>query len=156
MWCPVCGSEFRPGFSRCPDCDVALVAEAPTGPLAGLPDREFSSSWPFVETWVFGQEPGAVFDVVAGAMATLGWHVTATDATDRVVGGSIGASRKHLEGEDVEIDVVAQPEGGSRVRFRAQPKLGHDLGMCRTDAARLIAEMERTLGAAAPGRPSPA
>lgn len=25
MYCPECGDEFRPGFDRCPDCDVALV-----------------------------------------------------------------------------------------------------------------------------------
>jgi len=156
MWCPVCGGEYRPGFTRCPDCDVALVAEAPTGPLAGLPDRAFSSSWPFIETWAFPQDPGAVFELVAPAMATLQWHVTATDADDHVVGGSIGASRKHLEGEDVEIDVVAQPEGGSLVRVRAQPKLGHDIGTCRADATRLISELERTLGPSEPGRQSSA
>src|ERR1700736_5158283 len=28
-WCPNCGSEFQPGFSTCPDCGVALVAQPP-------------------------------------------------------------------------------------------------------------------------------
>ena len=28
MFCPVCGDEYRPGFSRCGDCDVDLT-EAP-------------------------------------------------------------------------------------------------------------------------------
>jgi hypothetical protein len=35
MICPVCHSEFRPGFTRCNTCDVDLVAEldvAPTPP----------------------------------------------------------------------------------------------------------------------------
>ena len=27
MICPKCGSEYREGFFRCSDCDVALVAE---------------------------------------------------------------------------------------------------------------------------------
>jgi hypothetical protein len=27
MFCPVCESEFREGFTRCNDCDVALVEE---------------------------------------------------------------------------------------------------------------------------------
>ena len=26
MFCPSCRSEYRPGFTRCPTCDVALVA----------------------------------------------------------------------------------------------------------------------------------
>lgn len=27
MYCPNCRSEYRPGFTRCNDCDVGLVAE---------------------------------------------------------------------------------------------------------------------------------
>jgi hypothetical protein len=156
MWCPVCGSEYQTGFTRCSDCDVALVTDAPTGPLPGLPDRTFSSSWALIETRTFPQDPGAVFERVAPAMVALGWRVTATDAVDHVVGGSIGMSSKHVEAEDVEIDVVVQPEGRSLVRVRVQPKLGHDRGKCRADAMRLISEIERTLGPAQPGNPSPA
>lgn len=29
MVCPQCRAEFVPGIARCPDCEVALVAEAP-------------------------------------------------------------------------------------------------------------------------------
>lgn len=29
MYCPSCRSEYRAGFSRCEDCDVALIAELP-------------------------------------------------------------------------------------------------------------------------------
>jgi len=29
MYCPNCRSEYRPGFTRCKDCDVALVVELP-------------------------------------------------------------------------------------------------------------------------------
>jgi hypothetical protein len=29
MFCPRCKSEYRPGFSHCPDCDVDLVESLP-------------------------------------------------------------------------------------------------------------------------------
>jgi hypothetical protein len=29
MYCPECGAEYRAGFDRCSDCDVALVHDAP-------------------------------------------------------------------------------------------------------------------------------
>jgi len=32
MYCPNCRSEYRAGFSRCKDCDVALVDELPEEP----------------------------------------------------------------------------------------------------------------------------
>ena len=35
MFCPSCGTEYREGFTRCSDCDVDLVWEAP---LRGEPD----------------------------------------------------------------------------------------------------------------------
>src|SRR6185369_5528536 len=36
-FCPQCVSEYRSGFTRCKDCDVALVDERPAAParLAG-------------------------------------------------------------------------------------------------------------------------
>lgn len=29
MYCPNCAAEYREGFDRCQDCDVALVTQAP-------------------------------------------------------------------------------------------------------------------------------
>jgi hypothetical protein len=29
MFCPQCGAEYREGFDRCSDCDVALIEEGP-------------------------------------------------------------------------------------------------------------------------------
>jgi hypothetical protein len=29
MYCPKCGAEYQAGFTRCADCDVGLVDEAP-------------------------------------------------------------------------------------------------------------------------------
>ena len=40
MHCPECGAEYRPGFSRCADCDVYLVDEHVEGPSIPDPHRE--------------------------------------------------------------------------------------------------------------------
>jgi hypothetical protein len=45
MFCPGCGDEFREGFTRCGRCDLDLVAEPPTRPAAGRPDRPATASW---------------------------------------------------------------------------------------------------------------
>lgn len=53
MFCPQCKTEYRPGFTRCADCDVDLVADLPEAAiephLAGEPgdpnDDPFCSFW---------------------------------------------------------------------------------------------------------------
>src|SRR5262245_37475772 len=44
MFCPVCRDEFRPGFSRCATCDVALVEalDAPATPIPPAPAAEIA------------------------------------------------------------------------------------------------------------------
>jgi hypothetical protein len=37
MFCPQCNAEYRPGFTRCSDCDVDLVQDPPHFALAGAP-----------------------------------------------------------------------------------------------------------------------
>src|SRR5262245_23198719 len=36
MICPKCGAEYRPGFTRCTDCEVDLVAGRASGALAAF------------------------------------------------------------------------------------------------------------------------
>jgi hypothetical protein len=52
MYCPLCGVEYRPGFSVCSDCQVALV---PDPPPAASPDTAAASS-SFVTIWA-GDDP---------------------------------------------------------------------------------------------------
>jgi hypothetical protein len=56
MFCPQCQAEYRPGFTRCADCDVKLVSELPKEALlCNQPppaDRaEGSDEDPFVSFW---------------------------------------------------------------------------------------------------------
>jgi hypothetical protein len=66
-WCPNCGAEYRPGFTTCADCGVALVEQppapepAPPSPVA-LDDHEPAvfdlDDWPTTRrdalTWMLG------------------------------------------------------------------------------------------------------
>lgn len=38
MYCPKCRSEYRPGFTWCNDCDVALIVELPPEEAAAFVD----------------------------------------------------------------------------------------------------------------------
>ena len=40
MFCPKCKAEYRQGFEKCDDCDVALVAELPPEPETEYVDYE--------------------------------------------------------------------------------------------------------------------
>ena len=49
MFCPVCRAEYRPGFTRCSDCDVGLIHERPEpGFPVPTPKRDWMSMLPTV------------------------------------------------------------------------------------------------------------
>jgi hypothetical protein len=59
MFCPQCQAEYRPGFTRCADCDVDLVYELPKTALVAAqrpPDYEDPGEDPFVSFWK-GEDP---------------------------------------------------------------------------------------------------
>ena len=43
MFCPECRTEYRPGFKRCPDCEVDLVSELPLSPPGARTKRDWMS-----------------------------------------------------------------------------------------------------------------
>jgi hypothetical protein len=63
MICPQCNAEYRPGFTRCADCDVDLVNEPPHYALASQPPADpgdpnedpFCSFWKGEDAWVHAE-----------------------------------------------------------------------------------------------------
>jgi hypothetical protein len=49
MFCPQCHAEYRPGFTRCADCDVELVEDLPAGEEAGTNDVRVGTLVPLWE-----------------------------------------------------------------------------------------------------------
>ncbi|MBP1619776.1 MAG: hypothetical protein H6Q02_543 [Acidobacteria bacterium] len=71
-FCPTCGVEYREGFTRCSDCDTALVAEPPATPAAPGPE------WVPVASFVTAEEAGLARGLLAGvgiAAAVVDRHV---------------------------------------------------------------------------------
>jgi hypothetical protein len=64
MFCPVCGEEYREGFTRCVDCEVLLVAEPP--PLVRCEGEEDDDPHRFVPVLT-----SADADVVHAAVSLL-------------------------------------------------------------------------------------
>jgi hypothetical protein len=75
MFCPVCRDEFRPGFSRCPDCDVPLVVRL------AEPDPETSPETVLLEPTesvvVFETEDHSLGGVVKSLLESAGIPVAA-------------------------------------------------------------------------------
>jgi hypothetical protein len=59
-FCPSCGVEYREGFTRCSECDVALVAEPPPAPPPTGPE------WTPVAMFVTAEEANLARGLLAG------------------------------------------------------------------------------------------
>ena len=62
MFCPQCGAEYRPGFDRCAECDVALTPEPP-------PEEDHSAP-PLVR--VFATSEADVIPVIKSLLESSG------------------------------------------------------------------------------------
>ena len=51
MFCPQCRVEYRPGFTRCADCDVGLVDELPLARTASFEGNPGGDEDPFCAFW---------------------------------------------------------------------------------------------------------
>jgi len=71
VFCPTCGAEYREGFIRCTDCNVAL---APTPPVRSLPAR--AADAPANEIELFRSLDHLDTEMVAGALAEAGISYT--------------------------------------------------------------------------------
>jgi hypothetical protein len=51
MYCPLCGAEYRPGFTVCSDCEVALMPDPPRAALANASTGDASDEKSFALVW---------------------------------------------------------------------------------------------------------
>jgi hypothetical protein len=51
MYCPLCGAEYRPGFTACSDCQVDLVPDPPRASSANVPIDDTADEKSFALVW---------------------------------------------------------------------------------------------------------
>jgi len=51
MYCPLCGAEYRPGFTACSDCQVDLVPDPPRAASANVPIDDTANEKSFALVW---------------------------------------------------------------------------------------------------------
>jgi hypothetical protein len=79
MYCPQCGTEYRPGFTQCSDCHVPLVDALPPEPEPPSPDLE-------VVTVLTGNNPIAIALAEARLeQADIPFFTTAEDFAERAI-----------------------------------------------------------------------
>src|SRR5713101_2557934 len=97
MFCPECKAEYRPGFTRCADCDVDLVDQLPTAP----------SPEPYESVWNGEDREGCVF--ACRTLKAVGIPFTVNQRRNGVVG-------RGLE-EHYEIVVPVQFSGQAKAEL---------------------------------------
>jgi hypothetical protein len=136
VWCPVCASEFQPGFTRCSDCDIDLVVEEPSFASDLLPARRFA------DKAVYGGRrydaaAQLVFESTRSVIRRLHFSEKMVDPQRFVV----VASFRDLRYDDIAVAVTEKSSGGCFVRCAVQSE--HVRG--RTEDM-LIEKFFRTLG----------
>jgi len=85
MFCPVCRAEYRPGFTRCSDCEVGLVHERPETSVP-TPKRDWMSMLPTVRNsyihgrktvqwWAFYKRQTGSWPWLSIAIHSMNWVV---------------------------------------------------------------------------------
>jgi len=115
MYCPECRAEYRAGFARCAECDVALVDElaiAKAEELRNVFESADASCLPVVESVLRGAgieflvKNGALVSTIPGASYSVGpvqfWVRAENEAEARALLDSVdvGTAEQFRSGEE--------------------------------------------------------
>jgi hypothetical protein len=102
-YCPNCRAEYRAGFERCADCDIALVDELPTEPPPAepapthlVPDKEL------VEVFRSNQSDARIVRGFLEAQGIPAILLGEGEMPYPIDIGSLGERRVYVREEDVE------------------------------------------------------
>ena len=134
-YCPQCGAEYRPGFSRCTECDVDLVDERPSVEQQARargedyypaldprhPDYVYRES-----DWVKGIEPVVVYEAIRDidaevALSVLRAHDLRVFSAGTGLQTSYGSALGH--GGMSSIRIMAHPDDAAEARSLLQNTL---------------------------------
>jgi hypothetical protein len=101
VWCSRCGAEYEPGFERCAECDVQLVAEKPWT----VEDLDLSLSGEPVLANSYSQSAIEVFQAALSALGAAGWHV------HTVAGPQLGATAHRERASEFDAAALVVSDG---------------------------------------------
>lgn len=120
MWCAQCGQEYRPGFSRCSDCEFDLVDElpAPAASVGNADDRVGHDLVEYDLAELTDEQTKTLELLFRGAHLAFGWEpprrlVVATSVADEVgdILDFVDASIEAEPAPPVEAGRPAWPSG---------------------------------------------
>jgi hypothetical protein len=160
MFCPVCHAEYRPGFTRCSDCQVDLVRELPTTSSGFISkaarDDEESGEHDSMELLWAGIDP-RVHDRIAETLTAAGIDyddeaaksfllpaAAAKTLEIRVYASDLEAAKKAIAAEQGEDDAPPEFAPASSDIFRQDQQAFHGAPAGSTPAETLSSQEEDT------------
>jgi hypothetical protein len=118
MWCPLCGDEYRPGFTICAECGTVLVEDEPVVASGLLPEHRHAE--PIFTARRYAHSAELMYEAVVESFRRLPVDSATSDPARLTVVGSNKKGGLFDGWADVAVEVTSAGDGSSIVKCTAQ------------------------------------